>query len=408
MRCLTRIAAYTVFATALARPAVAQTIRAVLFFSPTCPHCHQVMTEDLPVIFQAYGGTPQITFDAQSSDDDRSAYLASNGELEILFVDTSRPSGAALYDAATKRYAIPPFRVGVPRMVIADSVLVGSLEIPTQIHGFINRGRQEGGIDWPDFAGMEQALAFIPHPPAEVATDQPQQTTPTTAATDTVGEPPISEPEQPSRVADSTPAELTPATGTPTLESIAQRRASWSEKFRRDPTGNGVAVLVLAGMVASIIVLVFRPRSRTRIETVGLAIPVIALGGIVVAGYLTYIEASGGTAVCGPVGDCNTVQHSEYAVLFGMIPVGALGLAGYIGIIVAWLNAKYTQGRGADWAQLALLVMAGAGTLFSIYLTVLEPFVIGATCAWCLASSVIMTLLLWLSAGPGTNAWGRL
>jgi uncharacterized membrane protein len=255
---------------------------------------------------------------------------------------------------------------------------------------------------------MEQALAFIPHPPAEVATDQPQQTTPTTAATDTVGEPPISEPEQPSRVADSTPAELTPATGTPTLESIAQRRASWSEKFRRDPTGNGVAVLVLAGMVASIIVLVFWPRSRTRIETVGLAIPVIALGGIVVAGYLTYIEASGGTAVCGPVGDCNTVQHSEYAVLFGMIPVGALGLAGYIGIIVAWLNAKYTQGRGADWAQLALLVMAGAGTLFSIYLTVLEPFVIGATCAWCLASSVIMTLLLWLSAGPGTNAWGRL
>ena len=49
-----------------------------------------------------------------------------------------------------------------------------------------------------------------------------------------------------------------------------------------------------------------------------------------------------------------------------------------------------------------------SGTLFSIYLTFLEPFVIGATCAWCLASAVILTLLMWLSARPGFDAWKRL
>jgi uncharacterized membrane protein len=38
--------------------------------------------------------------------------------------------------------------------------------------------------------------------------------------------------------------------------------------------------------------------------------------------------------------------------------------------------------------------MVAGGVLFSIYLTFLEPFVIGATCAWCLSSAVIMTLLL--------------
>jgi uncharacterized membrane protein len=37
--------------------------------------------------------------------------------------------------------------------------------------------------------------------------------------------------------------------------------------------------------------------------------------------------------------------------------------------------------------------------IFSIYLTYLEPFVIGAVCAWCLTSSVVMTLLMLLSAG---------
>jgi uncharacterized membrane protein len=48
--------------------------------------------------------------------------------------------------------------------------------------------------------------------------------------------------------------------------------------------------------------------------------------------------------------------------------------------------------------------MVVAGTLFSIYLTFLEPFVIGATCAWCLASAIIMTLLLWIIAPLGRQA----
>jgi uncharacterized membrane protein len=49
-----------------------------------------------------------------------------------------------------------------------------------------------------------------------------------------------------------------------------------------------------------------------------------------------------------------------------------------------------------------------AGTAFSTYLTILEPFVIGATCAWCLTSAVIVTVLMLLSAGPASAAWGRL
>jgi len=44
------------------------------------------------------------------------------------------------------------------------------------------------------------------------------------------------------------------------------------------------------------------------------------------------------------------------------------------------------------------------GVLFSIYLTFLEPFVIGATCMWCLSSAVIMTGLLWLAVNPGKAA----
>lgn len=40
------------------------------------------------------------------------------------------------------------------------------------------------------------------------------------------------------------------------------------------------------------------------------------------------------------------------------------------------------------------------GTLFSLYLTYLEPFVIKAVCAWCLTSAVIITLLMLVNTAP--------
>jgi uncharacterized membrane protein len=52
--------------------------------------------------------------------------------------------------------------------------------------------------------------------------------------------------------------------------------------------------------------------------------------------------------------------------------------------------------------------MTVAGTMFSIYLTFLEPFVIGATCAWCLTSAVLMTLLMLFSVKQGKYALDRL
>jgi uncharacterized membrane protein len=137
-------------------------------------------------------------------------------------------------------------------------------------------------------------------------------------------------------------------------------------------------------------------------------VPVIAVLGIVVAAYLTYVETADAEAVCGPVGDCNTVQQSEYAELFGVIPIGLLGLVGYAVVLVAWLVARAEHDPVSDWARVALLAGTVAGVGFSIYLTFLEPFVIGATCAWCLTSAVVITVLMWLAAGPGIDALRRL
>jgi uncharacterized membrane protein len=133
-------------------------------------------------------------------------------------------------------------------------------------------------------------------------------------------------------------------------------------------------------------------------------IPVLCLIGLGVAGYLAYVETAQVEAICGPVGDCNTVQQSPYARLFGVLPVGVLGVIGNLMILLTWAVRLSASRRLAAFTRLALLGLTAFGVIFSIYLTFLEPFVIGATCAWCLTSAIIMTALFWLSLAPARLA----
>ena len=395
-------------------------VRAVLFFSPTCPHCHQVINEDLPVIFERFGGRPRVWTEPDPGPRGPTFYYITNGTLEILLVDASQQAGGLLYETCSEEFAIPPPRQGVPRLVVGSTVLVGSLEIPSQFPDMIERALAAGGLDWPAISGLiehiptipEQRLAGAADSAAVALPDAPRPRVPAAedtvpaAATGPVAPPPATPPaaEDSPQVAGDT------AIGgavQSSLDAIPVGRDDAWTRFRRDPVGNGMAVIVLLLMVWSLWAVSSRGGGWTARETASIAVPALAVVGVCVAAYLTYVEMSGGIAVCGPVGDCNAVQQSPYARVAG-IPVGLLGLAGYAAVIVAWALSRAGRAGVARWAMFGLLLMAFVGVLFSIYLTFLEPFVIGATCMWCLTSAVIMTLLLWLVAGPGTLAWSRI
>jgi uncharacterized membrane protein len=197
-------------------------------------------------------------------------------------------------------------------------------------------------------------------------------------------------------------------TEAPGLTLADEHDASWREKFARDPAGNTLSVFVLVGMLSALVWgthYFIRPERHLYELTVSWLIPVLSLVGLVVAGYLAYVETAQVSAVCGPVGDCNTVQQSQYARLFGILPIGVLGLVGYVMIILAWLGTRYGRDDIQNLGALAMLGLTFVGTLFSVYLTFLEPFVIGATCAWCLTSAVVMTILMLLSVEPGKKAY---
>jgi uncharacterized membrane protein len=121
--------------------------------------------------------------------------------------------------------------------------------------------------------------------------------------------------------------------------------------------------------------------SRLRI-----AAAVLALAGVGVAGYLTWVHYADLEPICaGGSGGCEEVQNSDYAKLAG-VPVALLGLIGYVAIL-ATLAIPGDAGRFAG----ALLALAGFG--FSAWLTYVELFEIDAICQWCVASAVIMTAL---------------
>jgi len=185
------------------------------------------------------------------------------------------------------------------------------------------------------------------------------------------------------------------------------------DRFNTDLVGNSLAVIVLLLMVFSLIYQGFQfylgvpgeGKKADASKRINWLIPALCLAGMVVASYLSFVETTKIPAVCGPIGDCNSVQQSSYARLWGVLPVGIAGLAGYLAILVCWFVWRYGPPK---WRTVSILGMEGMiifGLIFSIYLTFLEPFVIGATCIWCISSAVVMMLLFWITTKPAILAW---
>lgn len=336
-------------------------INAILFFSPSCPHCHKVILEDIPPLLEKFGG-----------------------QLKIVAVNVSDPHGRDLYLSAVNKYQVPENRLGVPALVIGDNFLVGSVEIPQMLPGLADAGISAGGIPLPSIPGLEDILSsqsdaqsgeLIAMLPSEIL-----DTPPAVARIIIEGQILVSEQSAP-----------------------PESKTTIIEKFKSDLTGNSISVVVLLGMLACFMVVGREAIQKKSPQARNLplwVIPALATIGLAVSGYLSYVEITQTEAVCGPVGNCNAVQQSVYARLFGVLPIGVLGMTGYAIILIAWAF----QVRGTQPQKRITTIGLGAfslfGFLFSMYLTFLEPFVIGATCAWCLTSAVIMTLIFWASSAP--------
>ena len=122
----------------------------------------------------------------------------------------------------------------------------------------------------------------------------------------------------------------------------------------------------------------------------------VAVAGLGVSGYLTAVRAAGDSPTCVIGGGCRTVQQSEYSELLG-IPVAWLGLAAYVGLLVA---AILPGQLGRALGLFTAVVSFG----FSAWLTYAEFVLIDAICAWCVASAVLVTLSLIIAVMRAASA----
>ena len=167
------------------------------------------------------------------------------------------------------------------------------------------------------------------------------------------------------------------------------------DRLTMDPIGNTLAIIALVSMVCVVALTVYRLNKKATIPVSGWwAIPLLALIGL---GIMLHLSSIPETNICYPNGACQIIQQSEYGEILD-VPVGVWGALGYLAILLTWSASLLGSSRLLSIIPWVLLALTLLGVLFSLYFTFLEPFVIGATCPWCLTSAILMTILFWLSA----------
>jgi glutaredoxin/MFS family permease len=122
-------------------------VRFYLFYGETCPHCHEVIDNYLPQVYEKYGDQVESQYIEVWNDTDN--YLTLLG-LE-------------------KKLGVPEEKQGaVPALVIGDHVLIGAVEIPEQLEPLIDAYLAQGGVDYPSLEDLPEVILPTQAPAVQI------------------------------------------------------------------------------------------------------------------------------------------------------------------------------------------------------------------------------------------------
>ncbi len=392
-------------------------IKGILFYKPRCKECNRVIREFLPKMESQYGD-----------------------KLTIITANNGNPKGGMLYLNTLMDLNVD-LNKQLPLLIIGDQQLSGASEIIIHLPVIIEKELNQG-IQWPAITGLNELLEDIkkmsgseqqkwmvfgpPHPVMVIINNALESFN-----RDSVGNTYavlilggmllcllIAGLTINTYLQDGTKPRfklIVPilfVLGVVITEHLANMQAilelgELSLGLREETLALILLIVMVVGLFYSIYVLVKNSADSFNVWQKWI-IPLLLIAGFVTSGYLTYIEFNQIEAVCGAIGDCNAVQESPFSKLFGLIPVALLGLLGNLAVLVTWFLSYYGPQSLKDLSNVALFLILFTGTLFFVYLTFLEPFVIGATCFWCISGATAMTIQLYASTKPAGLAYNRL
>jgi uncharacterized membrane protein len=116
---------------------------------------------------------------------------------------------------------------------------------------------------------------------------------------------------------------------------------------------------------------------------------------LALSAYLGWHYLAGGSVIgCGGGSGCDQVLNSRWSSVAGVVPVSGLAAGAYLAMLVASLAigpATEAPVRRLAWG--AMLILAGAAAGSAVWFTIVQKWVIGAFCPYCMATHITGLLL---------------
>jgi len=128
----------------------------------------------------------------------------------------------------------------------------------------------------------------------------------------------------------------------------------------------------------------------------GLIIIALVLSVIMSWHYLT----GGSMAGCGGGSPCEQVLNSRWSVVAGILPLSGMAMGVYLAILIASLfTGPDTELPVLRMAWSVMLILSGTVAGSAIWFTIVQKWIIGAFCPWCMTAHItgllLAALIIW-------------
>ena len=124
----------------------------------------------------------------------------------------------------------------------------------------------------------------------------------------------------------------------------------------------------------------------------------LGMCGFWIAKHIRNHKVNNAPLVC-PIGfDCHAVVHSDYSKILGMT-VEFLGMIYYALISLLYFSFIFMPSMMVSDLISFLITTSFFAFVFSIYLLVVQIFILKKGCSWCIVSSIVSALIFILASG---------